>query len=257
MKIGVFDSGSGGLTVLRELENRLPGNEYVYFGDYARAPYGDQPRETIVQYSKEITDFMLSQNVDMMVVACNTIVAAAMDEIKAMSSVPVVGVVEPAIEYLSTCGYKNVGVAATTATITSGIYTDSLAAHGISATAVACPDFVPLIETNNFGPDLDTAVEKYMGDFVGKGIEAVVLGCTHYPIIRGQLQDFFNKSGESIELVDPAMYTANHIDRHREGSATDNGQRKTTLWFGKVDVSLRKRAGDVLGRDVEPMMHSL
>jgi len=257
VKIGVFDSGSGGLTVLRELEKTLPGNEYVYFGDFLRVPYGDKPREKIVQYSTEIARFLEDQGVEMIVVACNTVVANAMDELKAMCNVPVVGVIDPTIEYVAKQGYSNVGVAATAATVNSEVYKKGLAGHGIDSTSVACSDFVSLIEANKLEKELDISIERYFGNFVGKDIQAVVLGCTHYPIIREKLQNYLNKKGEKIELVDPAIHTVNHIaEITSEDEKQSESVKKTKFWFGKVDESLLKRASEIMGKTVDASRHS-
>jgi len=248
VKIGVFDSGLGGLTVLRELEKHLPNHEYIYFGDFLRVPYGDKPRNTIINYAKEIVEFLLSQGVHMIVVACNTVVASAMTELRAMCPVPIIGVVEPTTAYLETSGYKNVGIAATTATISSGIYSALLATHGISSVGVACPELVPLIESNNFGQDLDNAIEKYFGQFLGKDIEAIVLGCTHFPLIRDRIQNYLNSKNQTIELIDPAVHTVNHI------KAILVKKKETIFWFGKIDETITNLASSILGRQIKPKL---
>ncbi|MCL2586866.1 MAG: glutamate racemase [Firmicutes bacterium] len=203
MIIGVFDSGIGGLTVLKELKALMHEHQYIYIGDSERAPYGDLPKKTIVRYSKEITRKLLKQRVDLIVVACNTVSAIALDELQKISPVPVIGVIEPTKEYLELSGLKKVGLAATTATVSSKVYP--------SVISVACPEFVPLIEARNFGWDLDMAVRKRFSQFFGKNLEAIILGCTHYPLIQEKLEQFLKTSGERIQLIDPAIHTARYI----------------------------------------------
>ena len=256
MKIGVFDSGSGGLTVLREMRTRMPNHEYVYFGDYARLPYGNKPRETIVRFSLEILNFLLSKKVEMIVVACNTIVASAMDELKASCPVPIIGVVGPTLKHVVESGCKNVGVAATDATVRSGIYGEGLASRGVNALSVACPVLVPLIESDSSGAEMDSAIEKYFSNFCGRGIDAVIMGCTHYPIVRNKIDKFLKSRGENIRLIDPAIHTADSIKEYlsdREASKP----KKTTFWFGKTDDALIKRSSKIMGEPVKPKLFEL
>ena len=239
MRVGVFDSGIGGLTVLKELKKAMPNaHEYVYFGDRLNAPYGDKGPEEIKTNALKIIEYLLTQNLDAIVVACNTIVANAMDEIQKAAPVPVIGVIDPTIEHIQAAGYKNVGIAATSATIKSGIYQSKLRALGINSHPVACPKLVPLIESNNFGTDLDNAIAYHFQNFLGKNLDALVLGCTHYPIIVNQIQAYLTNFGETMDLINPANFIAEKL------KALSNN--KDTFVFTKIDKDLPAQIANIL-----------
>lgn len=272
---------------MRELVKAMPeGHEFIYFGDYLRVPYGDKSPEVVTRFAVEIMDFLLAQGAELLVVACNTIVACAFAELTRKSPVPVVGVIGPAIEYLAGQGHEKVGVAATTATINSGIYEKSLGMRGIPSISMACPEFVPLIESNNYGPDLEAAIEKRFSAFVGQGLGSIVLGCTHFPIIQTQLENYLRASGEGdVKLIDPARHTAEYVrdlvesrnkdaiessriaeqphetvkvDGTAEHNTKTSAQKSSILyWFGKVDVSLLQRASTIMGGPITAEVHAL
>ena len=205
MKIGIFDSGIGGLTVLKELVQSSPNNYYIYYGDVTRAPYGDKPPEVIATYAKEIAASFVEQGVDLIVVACNTVSAVAMVELRTNCPVRVIGMVEPVLEHMATTNYKRVGVVATAATISSGVYQTGLGNQGKQVVAVACPELVPLIEAGNFGPELTAAIQLRFGEFIGQNIQALILACTHYPIIQDKIENFFQHANEKIQIINPAL----------------------------------------------------
>lgn len=212
--IGIFDSGVGGLTVLHEIMNRLPFEDLIYFGDTARVPYGIKSAETVTRYSVEIADFLIDHRVKMLVVACNTVSSVAIPDLTARYDVPVIGVLIPgaraAVSY-SAC--RKVGVIGTEATIGSSAYVKAI--HGIDAGVEvhtkACPLFVPLAEEGWADHQLTSLVAmEYLKDFRNTGIDTLVLGCTHYPMLRSAIQDVM---GEGVRLVDSAEETAREVER--------------------------------------------
>lgn len=188
MKIGVFDSGLGGLTVLSQLMDHIPSADFVYFGDNARVPYGNKSEKMVKHFSLQAAHFLLSKNVDMIVVACNTASALALDLIKSSVKVPVIGMIQPAVDATATQSKnKKVLVIGTESTIASGTYQSRLIKRGISVSTKACPLFVPFVEAGiTEHKALDLIIEEYLSDF--KDEDTIILGCTHYPFLRASIE---------------------------------------------------------------------
>lgn len=207
--IGVFDSGVGGLTVAREIMRQMPNERVVYFGDTARVPYGSKSKETVTKYSRQIIHFLLEQKVKAIVIACNTASAIALPEIEEELLVPIIGVVKPGAR--AACeATKNgkVGVIATEATIHSQIYTSFIQNTLPNAEIIgkACPLFVPLVEEGLLeDPVTDEIARRYLAELIDTGIDTLIMGCTHYPLIRHTIQ---KTMGELVTLVNPAYETA-------------------------------------------------
>lgn len=210
--IGVFDSGVGGLTVLRALRARFPDESMVYLGDTARVPYGTKSAEVVTRYSLRNAAFLTEQDVKLLVVACNTASSVALPALRATLGIPVVGVIEPgarAAARVSRSG--NVGVVGTPGTIASGAYQRALAAErpGIRIHVQACPLFVPLAEEGWVQGDVPRLVARaYLAPMRQAGIDTLVLGCTHYPLLRGVLAE---ELGPGVTLVDSADATADEV----------------------------------------------
>ncbi|HUU41148.1 MAG TPA: glutamate racemase, partial [Desulfatiglandales bacterium] len=203
--IGVFDSGIGGLTVVKALLEHLPLENIIYFGDTARVPYGVKSAETISRYAKQITEFLLLQNVKLLIVACNTMSAVAYNAIEDLSSVPVLDVVDAGARTAATeTKNKCVGVIGTPTTISSNAYTRAINAYDpeIRIFSQSCPLFVPLVEEGWLDHQVTrlTALE-YLRPIMAENIDTLVLGCTHYPLLKPLLQDVL---GYRIRLVDSA-----------------------------------------------------
>lgn len=212
--IGVFDSGVGGLTVAREIMNQLPNEKIVYFGDTARVPYGSKSKETIITFSKQIAQFLCTKQVKAIVIACNTASAFALESLKQEMDIPVVGVIEPGARAAAEVTKNNkIGVIGTVGTVNSGIYTECLRKIKPEALVYskACPLFCPLVEENWLydSVTMETA-ERYLGDLKGYGVDTLVLGCTHYPLLRHTLQKVM---GDKVQLVNPAYETALELKR--------------------------------------------
>jgi glutamate racemase len=207
--IGVFDSGIGGLTVLKELTALLPGEDFIYLGDTARLPYGTKSNEVIVRYSRENTEFLLAKGIKLLVVACNTSSAVALDEIAGHTMVPVIGVIEPgARAAVKASRTGKIGVIGTEATIGSGAYTRAIQNLRPRAEIYtrACPLLVPLVEEGWTDNEIaERTVGYYLESLRASGIDTLLLGCTHYPLLRGVFERVL---GARVKIVDSAIATA-------------------------------------------------
>lgn len=207
--VGVFDSGVGGLTVAREIMRQIPKERIVYFGDTARVPYGSKSRDTIIGFSRQIAKFLQTKDVKAIVVACNTASAFALETLQRELTIPVIGVVKPGANVAAEVTRNGkIGVIGTEGTINSGIYTKYLQELNpeIQVFPRACPLFVPLVEEGWIYDSVTIEVaERYFSELKGYGIDTLVLGCTHYPLIRHVLQKII---GEDVTLVNPAYETA-------------------------------------------------
>lgn len=207
--IGVFDSGVGGLTVAREIIRQLPNEKIIYFGDTARVPYGSKSKENIIRYSRQIIRFLKSKNVKAIVVACNTASAIALEEIRDEIDIPIIGVVKPGAKVASAnTKNKRIGIIATEATINSNIYTDIIHENDndITVFGKACPLFVPLVEEGLLDdPVTDEIARRYLDELKSKDIDTLILGCTHYPLLRKTVGRII---GDNVNLVNPAYETA-------------------------------------------------
>ena len=210
--IGIFDSGVGGLTVLHALAEALPAERLVYLGDAGRHPYGTKSGETVARYSLENAEFLLEKGIKLLVVACNTASAVALDALRARCRVPVVGVIEPGARAAAArTRNQRVGVIGTEATIASGAYTTALRAlkPGLEIYTRPCPLLVALAEEGWVeGPIPQSVVETYLATLRKSGIDTLVLGCTHYPLLKAVIAGVM---GERVALVDSAEETARAV----------------------------------------------
>lgn len=213
--IGFFDSGLGGLTCVTSTMKRLPKEKIIYFGDTARTPYGSKARSTITSFSIEIANFLVENNVKMIVIACNTVSATCLDELRnRFKNIPIIGVIEPAAKKVAeTCGLQNnIGIIGTKVTITSKAYENSIRNYNnnLNIYEVACPAFVPLIEEGIIQNDImDLTIKYYMDDFIKTNkIDKIVLGCTHYPLIKENIKKLY----PDIEIINPSSIIANTIE---------------------------------------------
>lgn len=207
--IGIFDSGVGGLTVLREIVKALPQEDTIYLGDTARVPYGTKSPETVVRFAKQITSFLVSREIKLLVVACNTVSAVALEALKADFRIPIVGVIEPgAAQAASVTRNGKVGVVGTAGTIRSSAYTRAIKRINpdIEVITAECPMFVPLAEEGWVDNDVARiTAEIYLKNLKKSGVDTLVLGCTHYPLLKGIISEVM---GAGVTLVDSAEETA-------------------------------------------------
>jgi glutamate racemase len=209
--IGVFDSGLGGLTAVKKLIEVLPREDIVYLGDTGRVPYGSRSRETIIKYTRQDAAFLAGFDIKAMVVACNTACSVALGNITGEYDMPVFGVVRPpALEAVRLTTNGKIGIIGTAATVRSGAYAEALRAidSEVASWSVPCPLFVPLVENGRISPDdivVRTLAEEYLAPLLERGIDTLILGCTHYPLLRGAIADIM---GPDVAIVDSGAQAA-------------------------------------------------
>lgn len=212
--IGVFDSGIGGLTVVRALLERLPNENIVYFGDTARVPYGSKSSQVVREYTQDDTDFLLSKDVKMIVVACNTVSAVALDVVQKKANLPVTGVIIPGAEAaMRTTKNKRIGVIGTIGTVNSNAYKDELKRlnHSVNVFSKACPLFVPLVEEGWLDyKATELIASEYLFPLTTEKIDTLILGCTHYPLLKGVIAKV---TKGLVTLIDSGDATADAVVR--------------------------------------------
>ncbi|MFN8239880.1 MAG: glutamate racemase [Bacteroidales bacterium] len=256
--IGVFDSGVGGLTVAHAIKQMLPSEDLVYFGDTAHLPYGDKSAEAIRYYSEKITEFLLANNAKVILVACNSASASAFEHLRQKfgSKTLLLDVIDPVIRYIASRNFKRIGVIGTKRTISSGTYEEKILEACPSATvsSLATPLFVPMIEEGFIFDDISNAIiRNYLGRDTLNGIESLILGCTHYPIIKNQISKHFNfeveviDSGRIVSTVLRDMLVRNNLlndaptgkDRFFVSDYTDYFSRIARMFFER-EIDLQK-----------------
>jgi glutamate racemase len=253
--IGVFDSGFGGLTVLRALLPRMPGAHYLYIGDTARLPYGAKSQATIARYAVESARFLEQHGAEYLVIACNTATALALPEIRAAVSIPVIGVIEPVVQaaqHKHPAG--NVLVLATAATVQSRAYAHACDTHGLHATEKACPLLVPLVEEGWIEhPVTQDVLRIYLSEALADATpQAVLLGCTHYPLIAAQITAMLRSLGSNAEVIDSAEATAAEVERVVNASPPSDAPAATFECFATDSVEKFQRLGSLfLGRPID------
>lgn len=203
--IGIFDSGCGGLTVLKEYLKILPNEDYIYFGDTARLPYGSKSEDTVFNYSKQIVNFLISKDVKIIIIACGTASACAYDKLKSLYDIPIMSIITPTAKTITD---ENIGVIATKRTISLNAWEDAIHVFNPHAqiTSVACPLFVPIVEEGFADTDVASLVAKhYLNYFENTNISSLIMGCTHYPILEKIVKNHINKN---INVVNIGTYSA-------------------------------------------------
>ncbi len=253
--IGVFDSGVGGLTVVRELMALLPGEDIVYFGDTARVPYGTKSAETVVRFAREDLDFLRSRDVKLIVVACNTASSIALPHLADDSGIPVIGVLLPgARSAAATTRNNRVAVIGTTATINSGAYEKALhdIDDGLEIMSHPCPLFVSLAEEGWVDDDVTFMIAKrYLEPLIDFGADTLVLGCTHYPLLKGVISRVM---GDGVVLVDSATETATEVRETLASSGLLSGHDSggnIYVYLSDIPYRFREVGERFLGRPIE------
>lgn len=210
--IGIFDSGIGGLTVLKEILTALPNEGTLYLGDTARVPYGIRSSETVIRYALENSRFLISRDIKLLVIACNTASSVSLERLKSTIPVPVLGVIEPGAKAaVASTRNKKVGVIGTEATIRSDSYTKAIKTYDEDVTVfgISCPLFVPLVEEGRLdGTITELVAEEYLAPMKDKGVDTLVLGCTHYPLLKNVISSVM---GDDVHLIDSAIEMAKEI----------------------------------------------
>lgn len=224
MKIGIFDSGVGGLTVLKELINDYPFAHYIYYGDTKNLPYGEKSKEELLSLSCNIIDFLISKNVDIIVIACGTVSSNVYEELKSKYDIPIIDIITPVIDYIKENNLKNVGVLGTSMTIKSKVFEKE------NIKAVACPEFVSLIEN---GKQIDIYAKKYLSELE---CENIILGCTHYPIVLETLKKYKNAN-----YINMGKCLLNKI------KLKNKTELSVELYFSKVNIKIIKNVKRIIG----------
>lgn len=253
--IGILDSGVGGLTVVKEIFRQLPKEEVIYFGDTARCPYGPRSTEEVRKFTLEIVNFLMRFNVKMIVIACNTATAAALEIVQKMVNIPVIGVIHPgSLAAIKNTKTGKIGVIGTEGTIKSGKYVDTL--KGINPELIiesqACPTLVPLVESGIEDKEIiEEVVKLALEPIANKEIDSLILGCTHYPIISEYIQEAM---GEQVNILSSAEETAREVSSilHFQGIITSKEEAPYHRFFTTSEVKQFKRIAEKwLGETIE------
>lgn len=255
--IGFFDSGIGGLTSVMALHKELPLEHVIFYGDTARTPYGSKSPETIREFSRQIVNYLVSKDVKMVIIACNTVTAMALPMLRELHpELPILGVVEPTAKRVAEDGCSKVGIIGTKVTINSNVYPDTIHRYdpGVETCSLACPAFVPLVEEGIIDNQImDLTIRYYMDDFVSENhIDKLVLGCTHYPLIAHRIKklypqmEFYSSSEEVIKEAKvileerDALAEENDMpDRYYASDLSDNFMRMTDALTGRKDARIK------------------
>ena len=254
--IGVFDSGVGGLTVAREIMRQLPNENIVYFGDTARVPYGSKSKDNIIRYSRQIIHFLQTKEVKAIVIACNTASALALDVVKEEFDLPIIGVVEPgARAALAVTETKKIGVIGTEATVRSSMYESIIQKWepDVEVVAKACPLFVPLVEEGFKKHHVtDEIIDFYLKSMKESDIDALILGCTHYPLLRSKIREYV---GDKITLVNPAYETAMDLkvllEEREMANLGEDGRASYSFYVSDAADKFKQFANSILPYDIE------
>ena len=234
MRVGVFDSGIGGLTILKSLLENHPNNEYIYFGDTLNIPYGEKTNDQLKDLSDKIIRFLISKKVDMIVIACGTISSSIYDEIKNKYDVPIYDIINPITNQLKKLKIKKALLIATDKTIESKKFEEKLKSANMELYTQACPKFVPIIEHKSKDL-LEIELGEYLYQYKNLDIEVVIPGCTHYPIISGEIADYLN-----VDILDIGLIVAKSLDI--KYSIND-----LKVYFSAVDDDLKEVVKDIIG----------
>ncbi len=254
--VGVFDSGVGGLTVVREIIRQLPDENIVYFGDTARVPYGSKSQKTVIRFSEQIIRFLKTKQVKAIVIACNTASALALDIVREEFDVPILGVVAPgARAAVKATRNRKIGVVGTDATVRSGVYTKVIRGIDpqIRVIEKACPLFVPLVEEGFKEHEVTREIiEYYLESLRATDIDAMILGCTHYPLLRSRIREYM---GKEIQIVNPAYETAIDLktlleDQDMANKGSDPAGSRYEFYVSDTADKFRQFANTVMPFDV-------
>lgn len=233
MRVGIFDSGIGGLTVLKTLIKKYPNNDYIYYGDTLNLPYGSKTKEELKELSVNDVEFLLNKNVDIIIIACGTVSSNCLHYLKQNYKVPIYDIITPTIKYLNESNYENVGIIATNATIDSHIFKNNL---NKNVYEIKTPKLVPLIENNDLD-NINNILNEYLDKYLNK-LDVLVLGCTHYPIIREYINTYFKGKIDILDMSYPLL-----------DKLTDNKSSSINIYFSKLNDTLINNTKRILNID--------
>ncbi len=232
--IGLLDSGVGGLTVLKAVKDRLPNESFIYIGDTKRCPYGNRSADEITTYTLELVQFLMDQDVKMIVIACNTATAHALETVRKKVDIPVIGVIEPGSKAAAQTTTKGeIGVLATVGTVDSGFYDRSIMKHNSSVQikSLPCPEFVEIVEQNKYeSEEAERLVQRKLETFKTEKMDTLILGCTHFPLLAPFIQ---KEMGEAVTLIDSGVFTSYKVEQvlAEQGNETSSHTNGTLKLF--------------------------
>lgn len=232
MKIGMFDSGVGGLFVLKKLMKYHPDNEYIYFGDTINLPYGDKSKDELKNFSDKIIKFLISKKVDIIIIACGTISSNIYEEIKNKYNVKLYDIISPTIKYLNNSNLKNIGIIGTKKTIESNFFKNNINRNTIG---IACPKFVDIIE-NDKKDEFNEYIDLYLKDFKINKIDVLVFGCTHYPYLKDNIRTYLNYEYIDIDMGEKLL----------DMLKIKASKKSIELYFSKINDTLIKNVNKIL-----------
>ncbi len=250
--IGIFDSGLGGLTALGRLQQALPQERLIYFGDTARVPYGGRDKETLLRFAKSDIALLRSMDVKAILVACGTVSSVLLEEIRGEYPIPLIGVIESAVEAAAIASRnQKVGIWGTEGSIRSGAYARLLAQKGIETAAVACPKLVPLIEggkTDPEDPEVRAALREYLAPIRAAGVDTLILGCTHYPLLEKAIRA---EAGEALALINSGSESVRRLEAVlAEQDLLGSGAGETRYFVSGDPAEFARNGGAFLGCDL-------
>ena len=232
MRIGVFDSGLGGIATLKDLIKYKPNNEYIYFGDTINLPYGEKTKEQLKEYADKIIKFLKEKEVDLIIIACGTISSNVYEEIKDKYNIPIYDIINPICNFLEhKC--DNVLLLATSMTIKSKVFKDKLELKNIKVYDKECPMFVPIIEGKE--EDIYKYIDEYLNEYRNKNIDLIIPGCTHYPLISKELENYLD-----VPVLDIGYIIASSLD-------IKDSKKGIEIYFSKIDESLKENVKKIIG----------
>ncbi|HPF82847.1 MAG TPA: glutamate racemase [Bacilli bacterium] len=239
MRVGVFDSGLGGLNILKSLIDKKPNNEYIYFGDTINLPYGNKSKEELLLIADRIIKFMIDSKVDIIIIACGTISSNLYDDIKDKYGVKIVDLITPIVADLKTMNVKKVGLLGTKMTILSKVFENKIEKIGINVIPQACPAFVDIIENRSTEP-LDYYIDKYLKNLKYSKLDLIIPGCTHYPLIKKEIYDYLK-----VDVMDIGSSVCKYID-------LVDSKNSVKLYFSLLDDEIKENVKKILGNyDIE------
>lgn len=234
MRVGIFDSGLGGLTILKKLIDEKPNNEYIYYGDTMNLPYGNKSMEELLSISDSIIKFLINEKVDIILIACGTISSSIYDNIKDNYNIKIVDIITPIVEDLKEKNYKKIGLLGTKMTVLSGTFERKIERLGIKVIAQACPQFVEIIEGRS-KEDINYYIDKYLHHMKDTKLELIIPGCTHYPLIAKEIEEYLN-----VPVMDIGSSICKYLD-------LKDSKKSVKLYFSLLDSDIENRVKQVIG----------
>ena len=249
--IGVFDSGVGGMTVLKELEKQLPNENFIYLGDTKRFPYGSKSKESIIELTKDGVEFLINKGVKLIVIACGTATSQALEEVQPLYNIPIIGVIEPTVKYIKEINKKQIGVIATAGTIRSKGWEKAILKELQTAKvqSIACPLLAPMVEEGWYDNKIaELAIKEYLKPF--NKIDAIILGCTHYPLLTNVIKKQIGKKVEIINIGEHVEKEAKAILKNNDQMA-EHKEQSIDTYLTETECKFNEVASKLLGTEVK------